>query len=85
MKRMMKVKYVNMNQAICRLGNNKTFFQSEMPKHVRHGFSLICAKVSIQCRVLLFWLLVIVVTTVSAILAFLDLIHMRLYEQRINL
>jgi hypothetical protein len=82
MMRMMQVKRdVKMNQAICRLGNNKTFFQSELPTRLKQGFSLIYTKVSIQCPFLFIWLLVIVVTTVLAILAFSDLIHMFLYEQ----
>jgi len=48
--KMMKVKqHVQINQEICRLGDNKTNFQSGLPAHVRQGFSLICTKVSIQC------------------------------------
>ena len=50
MMRMMKVKRdVIINQAVYRLGNNKTNFQSELPTHVRHGVSLIYTEVSIQC------------------------------------
>ena len=80
MKRMTKVKrYVKMNQEICRFEDKETNFQSGLPTYVRHGFSLICTKVSIQCPFLFIRLLVIVVTTFSVILASLDLIHIRLY------
>jgi hypothetical protein len=48
MMRMMKVKRdVIMNQDVCRLGNNKTNFQSELPTSVRHGISPIYTKVNL--------------------------------------
>ena len=78
--RMMKVKRdVIINQAVCRLGNNKTNFQSELPTHVRHGVSLIYTGFNSVS--------VFVYLTVSnrcnnsfVNISFLDLINMPLYE-----
>ena len=72
-------RYVKMNQEICRFGDKDSKFQSGLPTYVRHGFSLICTKVSIQCPFLFIRMLAIVVTTFSVILASLDLLHTRLY------